>query len=638
MQKRWVIKPDGDTDSIKKMGELLGIDRYLSGLLVQRGITTFEDAKTFFRPSLSYLHDPFLMKDMDLAIDRIETAMAKGERVMVYGDYDVDGTSAVALVFSFLKRFHEFVDYYIPDRYTEGYGVSLKGIDYAAENGFKLIIALDCGIKAVEKVAYALEKGIDFIICDHHRPGAELPPASAVLDPKRADCEYPYKELSGCGIGFKLIQAIAQRRNIPFENLHTYLDLVVISIASDIVDITGENRVLAYFGLKLINSSPRPGVEALLHYAGVHARKQDAGSGIQDAGSGMQDAGSGMQDAGSGMQDAGNRKQDAGYKMQDAGSKGGSSRIPHPASSSCYDKELTITDLVFTIGPRINAAGRIESGNNSVKLLIAESLEGARALAEQINNYNIERKNLDTLATQEAIEMIRRDEKLRNAKSTVIYHPDWHKGVIGIVASRLTESFYRPTIVLTSSSGLITGSARSVKDFDIYEAVDACSGLLEHFGGHKYAAGLSLRPENLVAFQEKFEEIVTEKMAGLEFKPELDVDVVLPLSAVNTRFYHILKQFAPFGPGNMPPLFETDGVVNAGGSKLVGKNHIRLCVVHPEISGGPCSAIAFQQGDHFHLIEKGIPFDICFHLEENEWNGNVTLQLNVKDIRFAPEH
>ena len=273
MQKRWVIKPDGDTDSIKKMGELLGIDRYLSGLLVQRGITTFEDAKTFFRPSLSHLHDPFLMKDMDLAIDRIETAMAKGERVMVYGDYDVDGTSAVALVFSFLKRFHEFVDYYIPDRYTEGYGVSLKGIDYAAENGFKLIIALDCGIKAVEKVAYALEKGIDFIICDHHRPGAELPPASAVLDPKRADCEYPYKELSGCGIGFKLIQAIAQRRNIPFENLHTYLDLVVISIASDIVDITGENRVLAYFGLKLINSSPRPGVEALLHYAGVHARK-----------------------------------------------------------------------------------------------------------------------------------------------------------------------------------------------------------------------------------------------------------------------------------------------------------------------------------------------------------------------------
>jgi single-stranded-DNA-specific exonuclease len=603
MQKRWVTKPLGEKDSIRKMSELLGIDHYLSGLLVQRGITTFEDAKVFFRPSLNKLHDPFLMKDMDLAINRIEEAMEKQEKVMVYGDYDVDGTTAVALVYSFLKRFHDQADYYIPDRYTEGYGVSYKGIDYAAENGFKLIIALDCGIKAVEKVRYALEKGIDFIICDHHRPGAELPPAAAVLDPKRADCPYPYKELSGCGIGFKLIQAIALRKNIEFEKLHTYLDLVVISIASDIVDITGENRVLAYFGLKLINSSPRPGVEALLHYSGVHAKKNDAGSKIQDARS-----------------EAVN-----------------SSRIPHPASSNCYDKELTISDLVFTIGPRINAAGRIESGKNSVKLLIAESLDDARATAEQINNYNTERKNLDALATLQAIDMIQKDEKLRNAKSTVIFHPDWHKGVIGIVASRLTETFYRPTIVLTSSNGLITGSARSVKDFDIYEAVDACSGLLEHFGGHKYAAGLSLKPENLIAFQEKFETIVREKQKGAEFVPELEIDEVLPLSAVNSRFYNILKQFAPFGPGNMAPVFETDGVVNAGGSRLVGKNHIRLTVVHPEISGGPCSAIAFQQGEHFHLIDKGIPFDICYHLEENEWNNQVSLQLNVKDIRFASE-
>ncbi len=601
MQKRWVTKPLGEGDSIRKMSELLGIDHYLSGLLVQRGITTFEDAKAFFRPSLNHLHDPFLMKDMDLAINRIEEAMEKQEKVMVYGDYDVDGTTAVALVYSFLKRFHEPADYYIPDRYTEGYGVSYKGIDYAAENGFKLIIALDCGIKAVEKVQYALEKGIDFIICDHHRPGAELPPASAVLDPKRADCPYPYKELSGCGIGFKLIQAIAMRKNIEFEKLHTYLDLVVISIASDIVDITGENRVLAYFGLKLINSSPRPGIEALLHYSGVHAKKNDPV-----------------------------------YKMQDARPEPLSpSHNPHPATSNCYDKELTISDLVFTIGPRINAAGRIESGKNSVKLLIAESLDDARATAEQINNYNTERKNLDAVATLQAIDMIQKDEKLRNAKSTVIFHPDWHKGVIGIVASRLTETFYRPTIVLTSSNGLITGSARSVKDFDIYEAVDACSGLLEHFGGHKYAAGLSLKPENLVAFQEKFEAIVREKQKGAEFVPELEIDEVLPLSAVNSRFYNILKQFAPFGPGNMAPLFETDGVVNAGGSRLVGKNHIRLTVVHPEISGGPCSAIAFQQGEHFHLIDKGIPFDICYHLEENEWNGQVSLQLNVRDIRFA---
>ena len=422
MQKRWVNKPEGDAESIRKMSELLGTNRYLSGLLVQRGITTFEDAKAFFRPSLSKLHDPFIMKDMDKAVDRIELAMAAQEKILVYGDYDVDGTSAVALVYSFIKRFHDPADFYIPDRYTEGYGISIKGIDFAAENGFKLIIALDCGIKAVEKVAYAKEKGIDFIICDHHRPGAELPLAVAVLDPKRADCPYPYKELSGCGIGFKLIQAIAQRRNIPFQEIHEYLDLAVISIASDIVDITGENRILAFFGLKLINSSPRPGIEALLHYAGVHAKKSEMSK---------------------------SEKRNEG--------------------NGCYDKELTVTDLVFTLGPRINAAGRIESGKNSVRLLIAKTLEEAQTIAVQINNYNTERKNLDKIATDEAISMISRDEKLRNAKSTVIYQPGWHKGVIGIVASRLTETFYRPTIVMTSSSpDLITGSARSVKDFDIY--------------------------------------------------------------------------------------------------------------------------------------------------------------------------
>lgn len=588
MHKRWVVKPEGDADGISKMSEMLGIDRYLSGLLVQRGISNFEDAKAFFRPNLDQLHDPFLMKDMDLAITRIDEALSKGEKILVYGDYDVDGTSAVALVYSFFHRHHEAMDYYIPDRYTEGYGISFKGIDFASANGFRLIIALDCGIKAVEKVAYAKEKGIDFIICDHHRPGAELPAAISVLDPKRHDCIYPYKELSGCGIGFKLIQAFAAKHNIPFSNLHSYLDLVVISIASDIVDITGENRVLAFYGLKLLNSFPRPGVEALLHYSGVHAKEVNK-----------------------------NAREDVSK------------------NTNWYDKELTITDLVFTIGPRINAAGRIESGNNSVKLLIAENLTDARTLAEQINNYNIERKNLDAIATVQAISMINSDEKLRNAKSTVIYHPDWHKGVIGIVASRLTESFYRPTIVLTLSSGLITGSARSVKEFDIYEAVDACSGLLEHFGGHKYAAGLSLKPENLLEFSTRFEEFVQEKLQGQVLSPELEVDLALPLSAVNSRFYNILKQFAPFGPGNMAPLFETDGLVDAGGSRVVGKNHLRLNVIHPEISGGPCSAIAFQQGEHFGLIEKGIPFDLCYHLEENEWNGQVSLQMNVKDIRLS---
>jgi len=615
MQKRWVNKPEGDAESIRKMSELLGTDRYLSGLLVQRGITTFEDAKAFFRPSLGKLHDPFLMKDMDKAVDRIELAMAAQEKILVYGDYDVDGTSAVALVYSFIKRFHDPADFYIPDRYTEGYGISIKGIDFAAENGFKLIIALDCGIKAVEKVAYAKEKGIDFIICDHHRPGAELPPAVAVLDPKRADCPYPYKELSGCGIGFKLIQAIAQRRNIPFQEIHEYLDLAVISIASDIVDITGENRILAFFGLKLINSSPRPGIEALLHYAGVHAKVREDDMTIRRYDDKAKGSNSKSEAA------PGGRNGISSYRNND---------------KNCYDKELTVTDLVFTLGPRINAAGRIESGNNSVRLLIAKTLEEAQTIAVQINNYNTERKNLDKIATDEAVSMISRDEKLRNAKSTVIYQPGWHKGVIGIVASRLTETFYRPTIVLTSSSpDLITGSARSVKDFDIYEAVDACSGLLEHFGGHKYAAGLSLKPENLELFREKFEEFVAARMKDLDLQPELEVDVVLPLSAVNTRFYNILKQFAPYGPGNMAPLFQTNGVVNAGGSRLVGKNHIRLTVVHPEISGGPCPAIAFQQGEHFGLIDKGIPFDICYHIEENEWNGNISLQLNVRDIRFA---
>jgi len=615
MQKRWVNKSEGDAESVRKMSELLGIDRYLSTLLVQRGIKTFEAAKTFFRPDLRQLHDPFLMKDMDKAVDRIERAISGKEKILVYGDYDVDGTSAVALVYSFIKRIHDQADFYIPDRYTEGYGVSVAGIDFAAENGFSLIIALDCGIKAVEKVGYALQKGIDFIICDHHRPGPELPTACAVLDPKRADCPYPYKELSGCGIGFKLIQAMAMKRNIPFEDLHKYLDLVVISIASDIVDITEENRVLAFYGLKLINSSPRPGIEALLHYAGVHTKVREDDITLR-------------------RYDPKSRGSNSNYETTTGRHKGISSN--HDNDKNCYDKELTITDLVFTLGPRINAAGRIESGKNSVRLLIAETLEEARTIAVQINNYNTERKSLDKIVTDEAIGMISRDEKLRNAKSTVIYHQGWHKGVIGIVASRLTETFYRPTIVLTSSSpDLITGSARSVKDFDIYEAVDACSGLLAHFGGHKYAAGLSLKPENLEPFREKFEEFVSEKLKGLDLQPELEVDAVLPLSAINSRFYNILKQFAPYGPGNMAPLFETDGVVNAGGSRLVGKNHIRLTVVHPEISGGPCSAIAFQQGEHFGLIDKGIPFDICYHIEENEWNGQLSLQLNVKDIRFA---
>jgi len=580
MDKCWVLKPPGDPEKIKELSNALGVDQALTNLLVQRGVTTFDEAKTFFRPSLDNLFDPFLMKDMDKAIARITLAIDAKEKILVYGDYDVDGTSAVALVYTFLLSFHPEIDFYIPDRYDEGYGISVKGIDFAADNHFKLIIALDCGIKAVEKIAYASTKGIDFIICDHHRPGAEIPAAAAVLDPKRNDCPYPYKELSGCGIGFKLIQAYSQLNNIPFDKLIQYLDLVAISIASDIVDITGENRILAYFGLKLINTRPRPGLEALLRYSAM--MKNDDGLG-----------------------------------------------------GCVFTRELTITDLVFMIGPRINAAGRIESGNNSVRLLITKDMDAAKHVAEQINAHNTERKALDTSATQQAIGMIGADERLKAARSTVIYHPDWHKGVIGIVASRLTETYYRPTIVLTLSNGLITGSARSVRDFDIYDAVDACSDLLEHFGGHKFAAGLSLKPENLEKFSARFESVVQERLQGVELFPVLDVDAELPLNKINSNFFGILRQFAPFGPGNMSPLFMTKGVMDAGGSRIVGKNHLKLSVVHPDIAGGPFSAIAFQQGERFGLIEKQIPFNICYHIEENEWNGAINLQLNIKDIKFA---
>ena len=580
MDKCWVLKPPGDPEKVKELSNALGIDQVLTNLLVQRGVTTFDEAKTFFRPSLDNLFDPFMMKDMDKAIARITKAIDAKEKILVYGDYDVDGTSAVALVYTFLLSFHPAIDFYIPDRYDEGYGISVKGIDFAADNNFKLIIALDCGIKAVEKIAYASTRGIDFIICDHHRPGAEIPAAAAVLDPKRNDCPYPYKELSGCGIGFKLIQAYSQLNNLPFENLRQYLDLVAISIASDIVDITGENRILAYFGLKLINTRPRPGLEALLRYSAM--MKNDDGQG-----------------------------------------------------GCVFTRELTITDLVFMIGPRINAAGRIESGNNSVRLLITKDLEAAKHVAEQINAHNTERKALDTSATQQAIGMIGADERLRSARSTVIYHPDWHKGVIGIVASRLTETYYRPTIVLTLSNGLITGSARSVRDFDIYDAVDACSDLLEHFGGHKFAAGLSLKPENLEKFSARFEAAVSERLLGVELFPVIDVDEELPLNKINSNFFSILRQFAPFGPGNMAPMFMTKGVMDAGGSRIVGKNHLKLSVVHPDIAGGPFSAIAFQQGERFGLIEKQIPFNICYHIEENEWNGAVNLQLNIKDIKFS---
>ncbi|MCX6235325.1 MAG: single-stranded-DNA-specific exonuclease RecJ [Bacteroidetes bacterium] len=580
MKKRWVLKKLGDYEKVDHLIQALNIDYNIAHLLVQRGIFTFDDAREFFRPNLSKLHDPFLMKDMDRAIDRIELAISRNEKILVYGDYDVDGTSAVALVYTFLKKFYSNVDFYIPDRYTEGYGISYQGINFAGQHDFTLIIALDCGIKAIEKIRFAKDRNIDFIVGDHHRPGEILPEAYAVLDPKREDCTYPYKELSGCGIGFKLIQAFAIKKNIPFSELEKYLDLVVVSIAADIVPITGENRILAYHGLRLINSDPRPAFEAILKFCNIF-RKEDTDN----------------------------------------------------PSNFIFNRELSISDLVFLIGPRINAAGRIESGRNSVELLVSDDIVYARKLAEQIDAFNTERRNLDALATQQALEIISSDERLINKKTTVVYHPEWHQGVVGIVASRLTDTYYRPTIVMTQTNGLITGSARSIKDYDIYEAIDACSDLLEHFGGHKYAAGLSLKPENLEKFCDRFEEYVKTHITDDMLVPEIEVDLKINLNEITNKFYRVLNQFAPFGPGNMKPVFLTTGVADTGYARKVGKNHLKLTVTHPEIRSFPYSAIAFQLGDYYDYIEKNLPFDICYNIEENEWNGNITLQLNIKDIR-----
>jgi single-stranded-DNA-specific exonuclease len=582
MDKRWVIKEPGDSAIEKALSQELNISRQLARLLVQRGIKTFEEAKSFFRPELCQLHDPFLMKDMDLAISRIEKAIRKNEKILVYGDYDVDGTSAVALVYSFFKSVYKAsqIDLYIPDRYNEGYGISFKGIDFAGENDFKLIIALDCGIKAIEQVKYAKDKGIEFIICDHHRPGDSLPEAVAILDPKRQDCNYPFDELSGCGIGFKLAQAYAQKNHIPFNDLIKYLDLVVVSIASDIVPIIGENRILAYFGLKIVNSNPRAGLEAILTFSGI-------------------------------------KRLDKSLVTEE----------------QVFQRLLNINDLVFLVGPRINAAGRIENGRNAVELLICDNLVSAMEIGEYIDLNNTERRTLDSSITQSALDMLHADKQTRNRKTTVIFDPDWHKGVVGIVASRLIETYYRPTIVLTQSNGLITGSARSVKDFDIYDAIDACSDLLEHFGGHKYAAGLSLKPQNLQAFQDKFEKIVSETIDESMLVPEVEIDAELELTDISQKFYRVLKQFAPFGPGNMAPVFRTKGLVDKGYARIVGANHLRLCVMYPGIHNPEYNAIAFGQSDYLQMVLNGKPFSLCYHIDENEWNGNISLQLVVKDIK-----
>ncbi len=581
MEKRWVLKEPPDKETVKRLSQELNIHPKLGSLLVQRGVTTFEEARTFFRPQLTDLHDPFLMKDMDKAVERINRAIKNHEGIMVYGDYDVDGTSAVALVYSFLKSICKKLIFYIPDRYNEGYGISYQGIDTAKKHGVKLIIALDCGIKAVEKVEYANKLGIDFIIGDHHRPGDKLPDACAVLDPKRPDCDYPYKELSGCGVGFKLTQALAQSMRINKEKVYANLDLVAVSIAADIVPITGENRVLAFYGLHQINENPRAGIYSILKSAGLENTDD--------------------------------------------------------SSARFFSRDITVSDLVFIVGPRINAAGRIESATSSVKLLITNNSDYADKLGSEINILNNTRRDLDSSITEEAIRTIESDPKYKNRKTTVIYKKDWHKGVIGIVASRLIDHFYKPTIVLTFSDGLITGSARSIKNFDIYDAIDSCSDILEHFGGHTYAAGLALKPENLDKFIERFEAYAQEHLTDEMMVPEIEIDEELFFDEINFKFYRILRQFAPFGPGNLSPLFVSNNVIDTGFAKVVGKNgqnHLKFEAVHTNHSGNPIKAIAFNLGEHYKEMSKGKSFKICYHLDENNWLGNISLQLRVKDIKF----
>ena len=587
METRWILAQDVDKQLVRGLSESLGIDEKLAILLVQRGITNYDEAKNFFRPSLEYLHDPFLMKDMDKAVDRLQKAISEGEKILIYGDYDVDGTTAVALIYTYLKNLvnKKKIEFYIPDRYEEGYGISYKGIDYAADHGFGLVIVLDCGIKAVEKIDYANERGVDFIICDHHRPDEVIPRAAAVLDSKRPDCEYPYKELSGCGVGFKLVTALSMRLGRPIEEVYQLLDYVAVSIAADIVPITGENRVLAYFGLKLLNKNPRPGIEAVLRHANI------------------------------------NRRGDNAPAEGDA--------------QNVLERELTISDLVFLIGPRINAAGRLEKASDSVRLLLATNYDHAEKLASSINELNVQRRELDNTITEEALQMIDSDEKMRNAKSTVIFNENWHKGVIGIVASRLTDSYYRPTIVLTRSGSLVTGSARSIKNFDIYDAIDSCSDILEHFGGHKYAAGLSLKPEHLQEFSERFEKYVSEHLEEGDLTPELNVDIEIDFPTITPKFVRILKQFAPFGPGNIAPVFLTRNVIDAGFSRAVGnRKHLKLSVMQQGNTENVFSGIAFQKGDLYERIHDKEPFTMCYHIEENFWQGRTTLQLNVKDIKF----
>ncbi|WP_433896119.1 single-stranded-DNA-specific exonuclease RecJ [Sphingobacterium mizutaii] len=566
MQKRWVLKPKKNVEQAKKLQQELGVNHIIAELLINREVETFDQAKDFFRPSLDHLHDPFLMKDMDRAIDRIERAIGNKEKILIYGDYDVDGTTAVSVVYSFFRDFHTGLEFYIPDRYAEGYGISNKGIDYAKENGFSLIIALDCGIKAVDKIEYANAKGIDFIIGDHHLPGDILPNAVAVLDPKRVDCPYPYKELSGCGIGFKIIQAFIKQNKMSMDLAYQYLDLVAVSIASDIVPITGENRILTHFGLKKLNSNPCCGLQALINL------------------------------------------------------------------STHKSGHFTVNDIVFQIGPRINAAGRIDHAKDAVKLLIAKTLPEARVFSASVDDQNKARKGFDLKITKEALDLLDNNVHLQTRKTTVLYKEDWHKGVIGIVASRLTERYYRPTIILTNTNGHIAGSARSVLGFDLYEALSECSDLLDQYGGHKYAAGLTMPTDNIGLFQQRFEEVVSKSIKPEMLQQEVSIEKEIRLSEIDPKFYRILSQFQPFGPQNEAPTFLCKGVTMGNNANVVGSTHLKFSVKQEDSAIFEC--IGFGLGEFAELINSGKPFDICFSIEENSWRGKKNLQLNVKAIRF----
>ncbi len=560
---RWTLKTAPNKKKVSQLSNDLSVNPILASLLVQRNIDTFKKAKEFFRPSLEDLHDPFLLKDMDRAVSRIEKAIIDNENILIYGDYDVDGTTSVSLVSSYLKTITNHIATYIPDRYDEGYGISYQGIDFASDNNFSLIIALDCGIKAIEKVNYASQKNVDFIICDHHKPGDEIPKAFAVLNPKRVDCIYPYKELCGCGVGFKLVHALASRRDQTIEDIQQYLDLVATAIAADIVPITGENRILTYYGLEVINSNPRNGIKAIIH--------------------------------------------------------------------QINKKKLTITDVVFIIAPRINAAGRIKHGNYAVELLTEMDFEVALDFAASIEKFNLERKELDKKITYEALQQIESANE-KEKFSTVVYSENWHKGVIGIVASRLIESFYRPTLVFTKSGNKLAASARSVKGFDVYEALNECSEYLEQFGGHKYAAGLTLDPKNYSAFKNKFEEVVKASIDKNLLIPEITIDLELELSEITPKFFRILQQMGPFGPQNMKPVFKTTSVRDNGYGKTVGsdKSHLKLSIIDGA-DQKTYNAIGFGLGNKIKSI-KG-DFDIAYSLDENEWKGNTSIQLLLKDIK-----